>query len=126
MQKLSMTRRPLAPIPQAPIRQQPNSILKIYQRLADDPMIVSFEMRVNKRSDSLEVNARHQNGQITHYEEPVPGLKTNSRFNPNNITSDQRDDAVMLLLNEGMSQVDVGRRLGISQSRVSQIARSNR
>ncbi len=117
--------RPLAPIPPQPVSRR-ESVGDISQRLADDPNVGSFDVRVNKRAGSVQVNARHIDGRTVHYEEPMPGLTQTTRFDPSVVTIDQRDDAVMHLLDEGLSQADVGRRLGISQSRVSQISRNRR
>lgn len=117
--------RPLAPIPPQPVPRH-SSVGEISQQLVNDPNVDSFDVRVNKRTGIVQVNARHTDGRTVHYEEPVPGLTRTTRFDPNTITIDQRDDAVMYLLDEGLSQADVGRRLGISQSRVSQISRNRR
>lgn len=120
-----MPPRPLAPIPPQPAPRR-ESVGDISQQLANDPNVASFDMRVNKRTGTVQVNARHTDGRTVHYEEPMPGLTQTTRFDPNTVTIDQRDDAVMHLLEEGFSQADVGRRLGISQSRVSQISRNRR
>lgn len=96
----------------------------ISQRLANDPDVVSFDVRVNKRTGTLEVNARHTDGRTIYFEEPVPGLTQTTRFDPNSVTMEQRNEAALYLLKEGLSQTEVGRRLGISQSRVSQISRN--
>ena len=117
--------RPLAPIPPQPVSRH-DSVGEISQQLINDPDVASFDVRVNKKAGTVQVNARHTDGRTVHYEEPVPGLTQTTRFDPNTVTIDQRDDAVMHLLEEGLSQADVGRRLGISQSRVSQIARNRR
>lgn len=114
--------RPLAPIPPQPVSRR-KSVGDISQQLADDPRVASFDVRVNKRTGTVQVNARHVDGRTVHHDEPMPGLTQTTRFDPNTVTIDQRDDAVMHLLAEGLSQADVGRRLGISQSRVSQISR---
>lgn len=117
--------RPLAPVPPQQVSQR-DSVGEISQQLVNDPNVTSFDVRVNKKTGTVQVNARHLNGRTVHYEEPMPGLTQTTRFDPNIVTIDQRDDAVMHLLEEGLSQTDVGRRLGISQSRVSQIARNRR
>lgn len=117
--------RPLAPIPPQPMPRR-DSVGDISQRLVNDPNVASFDVRVNKRTGTVQVNTRHTDGRTVHYEEPVPGLTHTTRFDPNIVTIDQRDNAVIHLLEEGLSQADVGRRLGISQSRVSQISRNRR
>ncbi|WP_374727717.1 sigma factor-like helix-turn-helix DNA-binding protein [Herbaspirillum frisingense] len=118
-----MSPRPLAPIPPQPAPRN-ESVGDISQRLANDPNVASFDVRVNKRTGTLEVNARHTDGRTIHFEEPVPGLTQTTRFDPNSVTIEQRNEAALHLLQEGLSQTDVGRRLGISQSRVSQISRN--
>lgn len=120
-----MAPRPLAPIPPQPAPRR-GTVGDLSQQLANDPDVASFDVRVNKRTGTLQVNARHTDGRTVHYEEPIPGLTQTTRFDPNTVTIDQRDDAAMHLLKEGHSQAEVGRRLGISQSRVSQISRSRR
>lgn len=120
-----MAPRPLAPIPPQPASRR-ESVGEISQQLVSDPNVASFEVRVNKRTGTLQVNARHTDGRTVHYEEPVPGLAQTTRFDPNTVTIEQRDNAAMHLLAEGWSQAEVGRRLGISQSRVSQISRNRR
>lgn len=117
--------RPLARIPPQPMPRH-DTVGDISQQLVNDPNVDSFDIRVNKRSGTVQINARHADGRTVHYEEPVHGLTRTTRFDPNTVTIDQRDDAVMHLLGEGLSQADVGRRLGISQSRVSQISRNRR
>lgn len=117
--------RPLAPIPPQPTPRH-GSVGDISQQLVNDPNVDSFDVRVNKRTGTVQVNARHTDGRMVHYEEPVAGLTRTTRFDPSTVTIKQRDDAAMHLLEEGLSQADVGRRLGISQSRVSQISRNRR
>ena len=117
--------RPLAPIPPQPVSRH-KSVGEISQRFADDSAVESFSVQVNKRTGTVQVNACNVDGRTFHYEEPVPGLTRTTRFDPNAVTIEQRDDAVIHLLEEGLSQADVGRRLGISQSRVSQISRNRR
>lgn len=120
-----MAPRPLARIPTQPTPRH-GTVGELSQQLANDPSVASFDVRVNKRTNSLQVNARHTDGRTVHYDEPIPGITHTTRFDPNTVTIDQRDDAAMHLLDEGYSQAEVGRRLGISQSRVSQISRSRR
>lgn len=117
-----MAPRPFTPIPSQPAPRH-KSVGDISQKLTNDPNISSFEMRVNKRTGILQVNARHINGRTVHYEESAPGLKQTIHFDPNSVTIEERDEAVIYLLSEGYSQMEVARLLGISQSRVSQIYR---
>lgn len=120
-----MPPRPIKPIPPQPAPRS-ESLGDISQNLLTDPNVQSFDVRVNKKTGTLQVNVRHNDGRTAHYEEPVPGLKQTTIFDPASVTPDQRNQAALHLLDQGLSQTDVARRLGISQSRVSQISRSKR
>ena len=120
-----MTTQPLTPTSLEAATHQ-DIIEDISQQLVNDPNIISFQVKVNKRTGTIQVNARHTDGRIIYYEEPVPGLSQTTRYDPNTTTIAQRDNIIIHLLNEGCSQTEVAQLLGISQSRVSQISRSSR
>mgnify|MGYP005751175411 CR=1 FL=1 len=118
----STVARPMKPVPPAlrtNVRQQ---IGELAQQLSNNPQINRFSVEVDNRTGVVTTNVQHRDGRVQHDEWIVEGLSRTTRFDPRALTIEDRNEAVRALLAQGLTQAEVARRIGISQSRVSQIS----
>lgn len=116
--------RPMKPVPVAQpcdIRQQ---LGDLSQQLADNPNIDHFSIQVDNRTGLVTTNVQHKDGRVQHDKWISKGLSQTTRFDPRTLTMEERNDAVLSLLDQGLTQTEVAHRIGISQSRVAQIKKS--
>lgn len=115
--------RPMTPVP-LPVLQ-PNEVHQqlgeLTQHLTNNPEIVRFSLQVDNRTGMVSANVQHRDGRIQHNEWVAKGLSQTTRFDPHSLTIDDRNNAVLSLLNQGLTQTEVAKRIGVSQSRVAQI-----
>lgn len=116
--------RPMKPVPVAHpcnIRQQ---LGDLSQQLADNPKIDRFSISVDNRTGMVTTNVQHKDGRVQNDQWVSRGLSQTTRFDPRELSIDERNDAVRSLLDQGLTQTEVARRIGISQSRVAQIKKT--
>lgn len=115
--------RPMAPVP-LPVLQATEvhqQLGELTQHLTDNPDIVRFSLNVDNRTGMVSANVLHRDGRVQHNEWVAKGLSQITRFDPHSFTIEDRNSAVVTLLNQGLTQTEVAKRIGISQSRVAQI-----
>lgn len=114
--------RPMKPVPvPAPIQQQLGDLA---QQLTDNPNVARFSIQVDNRTGMVSTNVQHLDGRVQHDEWVSRGLSQTTRFDPRTLTIEERNDAVISLLDQGLTQTEVAKRIGISQSRVAQIKKA--
>ncbi|WP_139172600.1 sigma factor-like helix-turn-helix DNA-binding protein [Onishia taeanensis] len=113
--------RPMNKVPSVRTHDVTEQLGELTQKLADNPNVTEFSIQVNKKTGIISRNMQHVDGRVQHDEWVTKGLSQSSRFDPREITIDDRNEAVLALLNQGLTQVEVAKRVGISQSRVAQI-----
>lgn len=112
------------PIQQIPAVQAPSiesQLGELTQSLANNPNVARFSVQVDNRTGVINANIQGTSGTVQHQQWIAPGLSSTTRFDPSNLTTDQRNSAVFALLDQGLTQTDVAKRIGISQSRVAQL-----
>ena len=115
--------RPMAPVP-LPVMQANEvhqQLGEMTQRLTNNPDIVRFSLQVDNRTGLVSANVQHRDGRVQHNEWVSRGLSQATQFDPHSLTIEDRNRAVLTLLNQGLTQTEVAKRIGISQSRVAQI-----
>ncbi|MGT0190708.1 helix-turn-helix domain-containing protein [Burkholderia pyrrocinia] len=104
------------------MRQQ---LTKLTQQLTTDPDIARFSLEVDNRTGVVSANVQHRSGRIQRDEWIVRDLRQGHQHDLASLTIDERNRSVVLLLNQGITQVEVAKRIGISQSRIAQIKKSS-
>ena len=94
---------------------------ELTQNLANNPDVARFSVQVDNRTGVINANVQGANGTVHNQQWIAPGLSSTTRFDPSNLTTAQRNSAVFALLDQGLTQTDVAKRIGISQSRVAQL-----
>ncbi|WP_178129779.1 MULTISPECIES: helix-turn-helix transcriptional regulator [unclassified Pseudomonas] len=89
-----------------------------------DPNIVNFDVKVDKQTGLVRFNARSSDGRTTTQTFLGPGLEEITRYDPRQASTHDRDTNIMTLLAKGLTQAEVGTRLGVSQSLVSKVYRT--
>jgi len=119
-----MARR-MAPLPPTQQANEVNRELgELTQGLMSNPDVERFSLQVNNRTGVVSANVKHQDGRVQHKEWISRGLSQATQFNPNTLSIQDRNEAVRSLLNQGLTQTEVAKRIGISQSRIAQIKKS--
>lgn len=115
--------RPMAPVP-LPVLQA-NEVHQQFgelaQHLTNNPDVVRFSLQVDNRTGMVSTNVQHRDGRVQHNEWLASDLSQATQLAPHLLTIEDRNSAVLSLLNQGLTQTDVAKRIGISQSRVAQI-----
>jgi len=115
--------RPMAPVP-LPVLQTNEvhqQLGELAQHLTNDPDVVRFSVQVDNRTGMVSTNVQHKDGSVQHNEWVARDLSQATQLDPHLLTIEDRNSAVLSLLNQGLTQTDVAKRIGISQSRVAQI-----
>ena len=115
--------RPLAPVP-LPVLQTNEvhqQIGELTQYLTDNPDIVRFSLNVDNSTGMVSANVQHRDGRVQHNEWGAKVLSQTTPFELGLQTIEDRNSVVVSLLNQGLTQMEVAKRIGISQSRVAQI-----
>lgn len=115
--------RPIQRIPAAQAPSIQDQLGQLTQDLANNPNVARFSVQVDNRTGVINANVQGANGTVQHQQWIAPGLSATTRFDPNHLTMEQRNSAVFALLDQGLTQTDVAKRIGISQSRVAQLNR---
>ncbi len=110
--------------PAAPTQAAPQ-IANAVASMQSDPNIVNFDVSVDKRTGLVRYNARSADGRTTTQTILGPGLEEITRYDPRQASTHDRDTNIMTLLGRGLTQTEVGTRLGLSQSLVSKVSRAN-
>lgn len=115
--------RPMAPVP-LPVLQA-NEVHQQFgelaQHLTNNPDVVRFSLQVDNRTGMVSTNVQHRDGRVQHNEWLASDVSQATQLAPHLLTIEDRNSAVLSLLNQGLTQTDVAKRIGISQSRVAQI-----
>ena len=117
--------RPLKLIPEATVVNIGQQIGDIADRFANHPDVKKFSISVDNRSGLVSANIVHNDGRTQTTELITKGLSQTTNFDPRNLDIEDRDNAVISLLSQGLTQTETARRIGISQSRVAQIKKAN-
>ncbi|SIO59841.1 sigma factor-like helix-turn-helix DNA-binding protein [Paraburkholderia phenazinium] len=104
------------------VRQQ---LTELARQLTTDPEIARFSLAVDNRTGMVSANVQHWSGRIQHDEWIARDLRQSQQSDPASLTICERNRSVLSLLNQGITQVEVAKRIGISQSRVAQIKKSS-
>lgn len=115
--------RPMAPVP-LPVLQANevhHQFGELAQHLTNNPDVVRFSLQVDNRTGMVSTNVQHRDGRVQHNEWLASDLSQATQLAPHLLTIEDRNSAVLSLLNQGLTQTDVAKRIGISQSRVAQI-----
>ena len=107
-----------------PTNQRPLQLATIVDKMQNNSNIVSFDMKVDKRSGVVRYNAKDASGRVITKTILGPGLEAAVRFDPTQVSTAERDAYVKLFLAKGLTQSEVATQMGISQSLVSRIHRS--
>lgn len=114
--------RPINPI--APASANADQVPhQSFQEISTNPNVARATAVFDNVTGMRSISVEFRNGETQNVEWVAPGFVETTHFDPRSLTSNQRNDTVIALLNQGRTQVEVARRLGISQSRVSQIKR---
>lgn len=116
--------RPIQRIPAVQAPSIESQLGELTQNLANNPNVSRFTVQVDNRTGVINANVQGTNGTVQHQQWIAPGLTSTMRFDPSNLTTEQRNDAVFALLDQGLTQTDVSKRIGISQSRVAQLKKA--
>jgi DNA-binding NarL/FixJ family response regulator len=90
-----------------------------------DPNILNFDVKVDKKTGLVRYNARGADGRTTTQTFLGPGLEEITRYDPRQASTNDRDTNIRNLLARGLTQSEVATRLGVSQSLVSKVHRTN-
>ena len=93
-------------------------------QLQNNESIGSFNVKVDKRSGVVRYSANYVDGRTVTKTVLSPGLEEITRYNPNGCSTNDRNTAILTLLDKGLSQAEVGSKLGVSQSLVSKVKNS--
>ncbi|MGG7605036.1 sigma factor-like helix-turn-helix DNA-binding protein [Massilia sp. BKSP1R2A-1] len=97
---------------------------ELTRQLTSNPDVARFSLQVDNRTGMVFADVHHHDGQIQHNEWIAGGRSQNTRLAAPH-TIDERNNSVLSLLDQGLTQMEVARRIGISQSRVAQIKKSS-
>ena len=117
--------RPLKPIPAATAGNISQQVGDIAEMFAHNPNVKKFSINIDNRTGLVCTNIVDNNGRTQTTEMIANGLSQSTQYDPRNLSPEHRDNAVMALLSKGLTQQETALRIGISQSRVSQIKKSN-
>ncbi|MBA0280894.1 hypothetical protein D7Y44_06205 [Stenotrophomonas maltophilia] len=118
--------RPMKPVPQPvlqadEVRQQ---LTELTRRLTSDPEVARFSLEVDNRTGMVSANVQHWSGRTQHDEWITRDMRQRHQWDPTSLSIEERNSSVLSLLGQGVTQVEVAKRVGISQSRVAQIKKS--
>jgi DNA-binding NarL/FixJ family response regulator len=95
------------------------------QSLSSDPLVARATAVFDNITGIRSISVEYRNGEQRNVDWIAPGFVETTHFDPRGISSIDRNSTVLALLGQGRTQSEVAKRLGISQSRVSQIKREN-
>lgn len=109
----------------SPLTQAAPQISTAVAAMQADPNIVNFDVKVDKKTGLVRYNARGTDGRTTTQTFLGPGLEEITRYDPRQASINDRDNNIRNLLARGLTQSEVATRLGVSQSLVSKVHRTN-
>jgi len=109
------------PLPVLQANEVHHQFGELAQHLTNNPDVVRFSLQVDNRTGMVSTNVQHRDGRVQHNEWLASDLSQATQLAPHLLTIEDRNSAVLSLLNQGLTQTDVAKRIGISQSRVAQI-----
>lgn len=93
-------------------------------KLQNDPAVTKFDVRVNKKTGVVLYSASNSEGLQVTKNYIGPGLQSIVRYDPSMVSTNDRDQNILTLLDSGLTQQDAARQLGVSQSLVSKVKRT--
>lgn len=119
--------RPMKPIPQPALQagELCHQLTELTRQLTADPEVARFSLEVDNRTGMVSANVQHWSGRIQHDEWIAREMRQRHQFDPASLSIDERNSSVLSLLSQGVTQAEVAKRIGISQSRVAQIKKSS-
>lgn len=119
--------RPMKPVPQPALQadEMRQHLTELMRQLTADPEVARFSMEVDNRTGMVSANVQHWSGRIQHDEWIARDMGQRHQFAPASLSIGERNNSVLSLLSQGVTQVEVAKRIGISQSRVAQIKKSS-
>ena len=119
--------RPMKPVPQPALQadEMRQHLTELTRQLAADPKVARFSLEVDNRTGMVSANVQHWSGRILHDEWITRDMRQRHQLDPASLSIEERNSSVLSLLSQGVTQVEVAKRIGISQSRVAQIKKSS-
>ncbi|MFS2005094.1 hypothetical protein ACEN9F_15845 [Duganella sp. CT11-25] len=100
-------------------------ITESVNQLARNEKIKNFDIKVNKKSGLVRLNAQNVDGRTMTRTYLGPGLEETVTYDPSKNSKDERDHNIRTLLANGLTQAEVALKLGVSQALVSNVHRSD-
>ena len=94
-------------------------------QLARNEKIKSFDIKVDKKSGLVRLNAQNVDGRTMTRTYLGPGLEETVTYDPSKNSKSERDHNIRTLLANGLTQAEVALKLGVSQALVSNVHRSD-
>nr|WP_312988931.1 sigma factor-like helix-turn-helix DNA-binding protein [Comamonas koreensis] len=119
--------RPMKPVPQPALQgnEVRRHLTELMRQLTADPEVARFSMEVDNRTGIVSANVQYWSVTIQHDEWISRDMRQRRQFAPASLSIGERNNSVLSLLSQGLTQVEVAKRIGISQSRVAQIKKSS-
>ena len=100
-------------------------ITESVNQLARNEKIKNFDIKVNKKSGLVRLNAQNVDGRTMTRTYLGPGLEETVTYDPSKNSKNERDHNIRTLLANGLTQAEVALKLGVSQALVSNVHRSD-